>query len=127
MIQIMFESVSLMWNLETNQEVNHFIMPSQFDQPETFCDLGIKVNLQNPEGDYLIKTKYILSNPESSMFIRPATDRDPAVLFRLFTIQNLDEMQGIAAELESGISTYKFDPEVLLTNIYGKTFFTAFY
>lgn len=47
LIQLMFREISLVWNLNSNTEVIEYMAPSQFASPNTFCQLGININVDD--------------------------------------------------------------------------------
>ena len=123
----MFKEVSLIWDLNCNDEIKEFDAPHHFSEPEDFVQLGINTNIykdihQNDTSKILIQ-----QNNEASLFIQPMTNEfDNFSIFRTFTPVDNWEIQNHFWHLQQQLMPSNFDFEAILANYYGRNYFDIF-
>lgn len=118
-IQITYRDMTIMWDLENNQEARTFAMPKMMSESDQFVPLGIRANYIDFDEKQNQSSIFVNCNRDHTLFEVGATEDWPAAaLFKTYSALDLFELR--FGELrQKGKSVPKIDPECMLAIVYG--------
>ena len=120
LIQIELNEISLIWDLDENEEVSFLVQSGVFDQ-DNFVRTGHIHYLENQTGKVAI-----FANRDNSMFAVQNMYDQSSLLFEPYATLDLLMFATIDIYLKSGFFVKDIDPHSLTVAIGGRTFFTIF-
>ena len=121
LVQIVLNEVSLIWDLDENEEINSLGQSCVFDS-ENSVRTGHVHYLENQSGKVPI-----FSNKDNSMFAVQNMYDQSTLLFEPYSTLDLLMFATVEIYLASGVFVKDIDPQSLTVTLGSRTFFSIFH